>query len=72
MVEVLKALGNRHGRRSKDGRVNLGQPLVGQGLTDIDALGGHRLPARTQPTVDLQRVNIALIRTVDDELEVLR
>ena len=51
--------------------MNLGQPLVGQGLTDIDALGGHRLPARTQPTVDLQRVNIALIRTVDDELEVL-
>ena len=40
MVEMLKALGHRHGRRSEDGRVHFGQPLVRQGLADIDALQG--------------------------------
>ena len=71
MVEMLKALGHRHGRRSEDGRVHLRQPLVRQGLADIDALGGHRLPARTQPTVNLQRVHVVLIRASNDELEIL-
>ena len=71
MVKVLKAFGHRHGRRSEDGRVHFGQPLVRQGLADIDALGGHRLPARTQPTVNLQRVHIVLVRTLNDELGIL-
>ena len=52
--------------------MNLGQPLSRQGLADIDALGGHRLAASTQPAVDLQRVHVVLVGTIDDELEVLR
>ena len=72
MVKVLKALRHRHGRRGKDGRVDLGQPLGRQGLANIDALSGHRLAASTQPAVDLQRVHVVLVGTIDDELEVLR
>lgn len=71
MVEMLKALGHRHGRRSENGRVHLGQPFGRQGLADIDALGGHRFPARSQSAVHLQRVHIVLIRALNDELEVL-
>ena len=41
MVKVLKAFGHRHGRRGKDSRVNLGQPLGCQGLANVDALCGH-------------------------------
>ena len=71
MVKVFKALGNRHGRRGEDSRVNLGQPLGCQGLANIDALGGHRLAAGAQPAIDLQRVDIVLVGAVNDELEVL-
>ena len=71
MVKVLKALGNRHGRRCKDSRVDLGQPLGCQGLANIDTLRGHRLAAGTQPAIDLQRIHVVLIGTVNDELEVL-
>ena len=71
MVKVLKALGNRHGRRSKDSRVDLGQPLGCQGLANVDALCGHRLSASAQPAIDLQRIHVVFIGTVDDELEVL-
>ena len=41
MVKVFKAFGHRHGRRGKDSRVNLGQPLGCQGLANVDALCGH-------------------------------
>ena len=71
MVKVLKALGNRHGRRSKDSRVDLGQPLGCQGLANIDAFRGHRLAAGTQPAIDLQRIHVVPIGTVDDEFEIL-
>ena len=71
MVKVLKALGHRHGRRGKDSRVDLGQPLGCQGLTNIDALRGHRLAAGAQSAIDLQRVHVVFIGTVNDELEVL-
>ena len=71
MVKVLKALGNRHGRRSKDSRVDLGQPLGCQGLANVDALCGHRLSAGTQSAIDLQRIHVVFIGAIDDELEVL-
>ena len=71
MVKVFKAFGHRHGRRGKDSRVNLGQPLGCQGLANIDALRGHRLAAGTQPAIDLQRIHVVFIGAVNDELEVL-
>ena len=71
MVKVLKALGNRHGRRCEDSRVDLGQPLGCQGLANIDALRSHRLAPGTQPAIDLQRVHVVFVGTVNDELEVL-
>ena len=71
MVKVLKALGNRHGRRSKDSRVDLGQPLGCQGLANVDALCGHRLSASALSAIDLQRIHVVFIGAIDDEFEVL-
>ena len=71
MVKVFKAFGHRHGRRGKDSRVNLGQPLGCQGLANIDALCGHRLSAGTQPAIDLQRIHVVFIDAINDEFEVL-
>ena len=71
MVKVFKTLGNRHGRRGEDSRVDLGQPLGCQGLANVDALRGHRLSTGAQPAIDLQRVDIVLVGAVNDEFEVL-
>ena len=49
--------------------MDLGKPLLGKRLPDIEALCGERLAARAQPAVDLQRVDVAIVCTLSDKLE---
>ena len=49
--------------------MDLGKPLLGKRLPDIEALCSERLAARAQPAVDLQRVDVAIVCTLSDKLE---
>lgn len=49
--------------------MDLGEPLLGKRLPDIEALSSERLAARAQPAINLQGVDVAIVCTLSDKLE---